>query len=297
MLYVPSGSLELPASVEATGRESRIASSRPPLTISLVTPSFNQREFLERTIASVVGQRYPALEFVVQDGGSTDGSVDLLEAHASQLARWDSRPDSGQSAAINAGFCKTTGEIMSYLNSDDILFPGALQYVADFFASHPDVDVVYSNTVMIDTIDRPLVLWLLPEHDDESLWWYDYVPQPTLFWRRSAWTKAGSHVDESLHYAMDWDLLHRFLYAGARFARLPTLLAAFRVHGGQKTQRMRQVGQREVAALRLRHVGRRVSFAEVALRSVPHVIARARLTTAYRLGWLHPQFPREAGKT
>ena len=130
--------------------------------ISVVTPSFNQVPFLERTLASVVGQRYPSLEYIVQDGGSTDGSVAVLERWAERLQWWESRPGAGQSAALNAGFRRSTGEIMAYVNSDDVLMPGALATVSRFMTAHRDVDAVYSHGLMIDEHDRPAVLLLLP---------------------------------------------------------------------------------------------------------------------------------------
>ena len=259
--------------------------------ISIVTPSFNQAAFLERTIASVLSQRYAALEYVVQDGGSTDGSVDILERHAQDLTAWESRPDSGQSAAINLGFRRTTGDVMAYLNSDDVLMPGALAAVSNFMTAHPDIDVVYSHGLMIDETDRPVVLLLLPEHSERALQLYDYVPQMTLFWRRSVWDKAGARLDESLHYAMDWDLLLRFADAGARFARLPTILGGFRLHGSQKTRTIRAKGSLEVDALRHRQAKRPLSFAEVVLRSSPHLLRRACFVTGYRLGLRRVDMP------
>ena len=113
--------------------------------ISIVTPSYNQSVFLERTLKSVLDQSYPDLEFYVQDGGSTDGTVDVLKRYSDRLAGWASCADNGQSHAINVGFSKTSGEIMAWLNSDDILLPGTLSYVANYFSRHPDVDVVYGH--------------------------------------------------------------------------------------------------------------------------------------------------------
>jgi hypothetical protein len=138
------------------------------------------------------------------------------------------------------------------------------------------------------------VLTLLPEHDDRALRWYDYVPQMTLFWRRSLWEKSGGTIDESLHYAMDWDLLQRFIDARARFARLPTLLGGFRLHHAQKTQTIRSVGSYESDTLRTRHLKHRVSFSEVALNASPHLLSRARLVLAYRLGLQRLEIPWEA---
>lgn len=231
------------------------APSPAPL-ISMVTPSFNQADFLPRTIESILQQQYPRLEYVVQDGGSRDGSVEVLEGYASRLTHWASAPDNGQAQAINLGFAGTSGEIMGWLNSDDVLLPGALNYVASYFAAHPEIDVVYGSRVIIDAHDQEIGRWLLPNHDDELLQWVDYVPQETLFWRREIWERSGAQIDESFRFAMDWDLLLRFQSAGAKFACLPRFLGAFRVTDSTKTtQLLATIGRQEMERLRLRHLG------------------------------------------
>jgi hypothetical protein len=232
-----------------------IMPQRPPL-ISLVTPSFNQAQFLPRTIESVLSQGYPRLEYIVQDGGSSDGSVDVLRNYDARLTHWTSAPDGGQSNAINRGFARTSGTIMGWLNSDDLLLPGALATVARYFERHPDIDVVYGSRIIIDAQDREIGRWLLPDHDQELLRWLDYVPQESLFWRREIWERSGGRIDESFDFAMDWDLLLRFQAAGAKFACLPRYLGAFRVTEFTKTsQRSATVGQSEVDRLRRRTLG------------------------------------------
>jgi hypothetical protein len=196
----------------------------PAPAISIVTPSFEQGSYLERTLYSVVNQNYPALEYVVQDGGSSDETIDVLRRYDDSLRHWASERDEGQGDAINRGFAHTSGEIMAYLNSDDLLLPGALAYVARYFASHPDVDVVYGNRMMIDEDDGHIGSQVLPRHDDEELGLLDFVPQETLFWRRSAWEAAGGQIDASLRFAIDWDLLLRLRDSGAKIVRLPRFL-------------------------------------------------------------------------
>lgn len=206
-----------------------------PPSISIVTPSFNQGHVLEQTIRSVLDQGYPALEYVVQDGGSTDSSVDILRRYAPQLSSWDSAPDGGQAAAINLGMRRTSGEIMAYLNSDDMLLPGSLAYVAEYFQNHPEVDVVYGHRILIDEDGREIGRWVLPPHDDHAIAFSDFIPQETLFWRRRAWDRIGAHIDESLRFALDWDLILRFREAGLVFRRLPRFIGAFRVWPDQKS--------------------------------------------------------------
>jgi len=268
--------------------------SRPPVLstpprISIVTPSFNQAIFLERTLKSVLEQNYPDLEYIVQDGGSKDGSVEILERYSDRLTFWESKPDEGQTNAINLGFRHASGEIMAYLNSDDLLLPGALAYVATYFEQHPEVDVVYGHRIIIDENDQEIGRWILPAHDDEVLTWVDFVPQETLFWRRRIWESIGGSLDESFHFAMDWDLLLRFRDAGARFARLPGFLAAFRVHPQQKTSaQITDIGFKEMSRLRQRCHGKEVHDSDikrgVASYMLRHVVAHLRYRIETRLG-------------
>ena len=130
--------------------------------------------------------------------------------------------------AINRGFAHSTGDIMAYLNADDLLLPGSLNFVAAYFEAHPDIDVVYGHRVLIDADGAEIGRWVLPPHEDEVLSWADFVPQETLFWRRDMGERAGGAMDESFRFALDWDLLLRFRDAGARFVRLPRFLGAFR---------------------------------------------------------------------
>ena len=260
---------------------------RVPPRITVVTPSFGQAAFLERTLRSVLDQDYPRLEYIVQDGGSRDYSVAILERYRARLARCVSAPDRGQADAINLGFAGSTGEVMGYLNSDDLLLPGALHAVAAAFERHPDVDVVYGHRVVIDEEDREIGRWVLPSHDDDVLSWADYVPQETLFWRRRIWERVGAHMDESFRFALDWDLLLRFRDAGARFLRLPRFLGCFRVHAAQKTSaQMEAVGLAEMARLRERCHGRPVVSAEIHQHLRPYLGRHLVLHKLYRLGLL-----------
>lgn len=258
--------------------------ARPPEqapTIALVTPSYQQGRFLERTIYSVVRQEYPRLEYVVQDGGSSDETLDVLQRSDRLLTRWVSEEDDGQADAINRGFRETTGDVMAWLNSDDLLLPGAMAYVGRFFYEHPDVDVVYGNRLMIDEDDRQIGEWILPRHDDIALTLEDFIPQETLFWRRRVWNAVGGRVDPEFDYALDWDLLLRFRDAGAKMVRLPRYLGAFRVHDEQKTTAFRGLGQDECARLMTRVHGRNLPRDEVVDRLKRYFLRHA-FAHAYR---------------
>jgi glycosyltransferase involved in cell wall biosynthesis len=252
-------------------------------TISLVTPSFNQGHFIAETLDSVLSQRYPALEYVVQDGGSSDGTTDVLRRYAGRLAAWRSQPDKGQADAVNKGFEGTRGEIMAWLNSDDLLLPGALATVARYFAEHPDVDVVYGDRLLIDEEGREVGRWILPGHDGSVLRWIDFIPQETVFWRRRIWDAAGGMVDDSFHFAMDWDLLARFQAAGARFAHIPRFLGAFRIHSEQKTSAQIRTGKAEMNRVRMMTLGRVPSRLEVILAATPYLMRHMGVDACYSL--------------
>ncbi|EHP38504.1 beta-glycosyltransferase [Cupriavidus basilensis OR16] len=241
--------------------------------VSIVTPSFEQGKYIHRTIESVLGQQYPSLEYFVQDGGSEDETVDILCSCQDRLSGWESKPDSGQSNAINLGFGRCTGEIMAWINSDDVLLPGAIHTVVNYFNRHPDVDVVYGDRLLIDENDLQIGRWILPGHDPKVLSWADYIPQETLFWRRRAWASIGGRVDEDFRFAMDWDLLVRFREAGAKFAHIPRFLGAFRIHGRQKTSAaITDIGYREMSMIRARIFGEVPSHKKINSATLPFLI-------------------------
>lgn len=226
-------------------------------TISIVTPSYNQGQYLEKTIKSVLDQEYPKLEYIIQDGASKDNTVTVLKKYQNQLKFWESKPDEGQSQAINLGFMHATGDIMAYLNSDDLLMPGSLDFVADYFNKHPEIEVVYGHRILINETDLEIGRWVLPPHANKILEYADYIPQETLFWRKSIWDKVGSKIDESFKFAMDWDLIIRFQQAGAKIKRLPRFLGAFRIHQEQKTLAcMSDLGTQEMERIRRELHGR-----------------------------------------
>jgi len=255
--------------------------------VSIVTPSFNHVRFLARTIESVLSQDYPHIEYRVQDGCSTDNSLEIIKRYADKLEGWESTPDNGQTDAINRAFARTHGEIMAWLNSDDILLPGALPFVVDFFNKHPEVDVVYGNRILLDERDKQIGRWVLPPHDNEVLSWADFIPQETLFWRRSIWEKVGGRLDESFHYAMDWDLILRFRDAGAKFVRLSRFLGGFRVHSAQKTTAMSKCGETEMNRLRERELGYLPEVEDISKAIRPYLLKHLAADLGLRLGVNH----------
>ncbi|TSA39767.1 glycosyltransferase, partial [bacterium] len=219
-------------------------------SISIVTPSFNQGRFIERTLRSVLLQDYPALQYIVIDGGSTDGAADVIEQYRSQLSHAHVGPDNGQSDALAKGFALATGDICAWLNSDDILAPGALRSVAQEFHDHPEIDVIYSHRLAIDQDDRVRYYWLLPEHSNYLMARFDHIPQETTFWRRSLFDRVGG-IDPTYRFAMDYDLFARFMGAGANFRRVDRFLGAFRVHPQSKSStQLDTIGKQEIDRVR-----------------------------------------------
>ncbi|GFO53238.1 hypothetical protein GMSM_02450 [Geomonas sp. Red276] len=232
------------ASTASTGSTGSTAFPR----ITIVTPSFNQAEHLESCIQSVLSQGYPNLEYIIMDGGSTDGSVEIIKKYEDRLAYWQSRPDGGQYRAVNEGFRRSTGDIMGWLNSDDMLHPGGLKVLADVFTSRPDVEFLTGKRVGFDGEGN------LNSYGFETQTWSrtellrkDLIHQVSLFvmqeatyWRRSLWEKAGGTLDFSYKLAADFELWLRF----SRHAKLHTvdaLVGGFRYYsGGQRCNQFRE---------------------------------------------------------
>lgn len=214
--------------------------------ISIITPSYNQGCFIEWTVRSVFLQRYPELEYILMDGGSSDETLERLAPYRERFAYFVSERDQGQSDAIRRGFERSTGEIMAYLNSDDVLLPGTLAYVADYFRRHPEVDMIYGHRCLIDSHNTVTGHWILPAHSNVVMRRWDLIPQESCFWRRSLFEREGN-IDSGFRFAMDYDLFVRFMRSG-RIRRVPRFLAAFRIHDESKTQtQWFSIGRAEVA--------------------------------------------------
>ncbi len=199
--------------------------------ISIITPNFNGIRFLEKTLASVLGQQYPALEYIVMDGGSSDGSVDIICQHEHRLAHWESRPDGGLYDALNKGFARSTGGIMGWINSDDLLLTRSLFTVAEIFSRFPEVEWVQGYPVVVDDEDR--ILYHRPAVNSPEFFlrkgYHDgrFIQQESTFWRRSLWEKAGGYISRDYRLAGDFELWMRF-FQHARLTRTGALLGAFR---------------------------------------------------------------------
>lgn len=215
--------------------------------ISLVTPSFNQAPFLEKTIESVLSQGYPNLEYIIIDGGSTDGSVDIIKRYENQIDFWISEPDRGQYHGIDKGFSRSSGEILAWLNSDDMYLPWTLKTIGEVFGSMTGIDWVTSSFPMsCSEAGDPVFCrsmgsgfsrqgFYRGENFSGGDWFHTgYIQQESTFWRRTLWEKAGSRMDERYKLAADFELWARFFQHGELYG-IDLPLALFRDQPGQKS--------------------------------------------------------------
>jgi glycosyltransferase involved in cell wall biosynthesis len=252
--------------------------------VTIVTPSLNQAQFLEETILSVIGQEYSNLEYIVLDGGSTDGSVEVIRKYERHLAYWVSEKDHGQAAAINQGFARGTGEILGWLNSDDTYLPGTLAHVASTLDASRS-EILFGNCRhLVEATSETYGSDVYGRHAAMNLALADYIIQPSAFWTRKAWD-ATRPLDESLTFAFDWDWFIRARTAGVTFRPDDRYLATYRMHPAHKSGTGGDQRDQELAAIYRRHSGPR--YAELftrccarrsAINAVRTWLGRARLS-------------------
>ncbi len=202
--------------------------------ITIITPSFNQGDYIEDTILSVLNQNYPKLEYIIIDGGSTDQTIEVIKKYSDHLYYWVSEKDSGQSDAINKGFVRATGELINWLNSDDQLMPGTLHRIAKLFGMFPDVALVHGRIEYFGEIDHNYFSVNLPEKDLNTRYVsHNCMPQPSCFFRKSLIEEQG-YLDPSLHFSMDTDL---YVRAGLHYQimQVQDVFARFRLHSESKS--------------------------------------------------------------
>lgn len=260
-------------------------SERPPVFVSIVTPSFNSRAFIGATLRSVQRQTYGSIEHFVFDGGSTDGTLDVIEdfAHRHPL-RWTSQPDDGMYDAVNRGMAETDGDIVAYLNSDDLLVPWAVEVVVEAFRANPEADVVFGDAIRWYPEIAAVDLMIQPDFDLGRVSRTGSLIQPTVFWRRRLVDRIGG-FDSELRLAADLDF---WLRAGqvATFVHVDEVVAIERIHSGGQSTRLRSAHGVEGKAVRQRYHadGRLRMVRKLVARLLNGVVTRRRMIEFARLG-------------
>jgi glycosyltransferase involved in cell wall biosynthesis len=203
--------------------------------ITIITPVFNGGSYLEETILSVINQGYPNLEYIIIDGGSTDGTVDIIKKYEKHLAYWVSEPDKGLYHAVQKGFEKSTGDIMAWINADDMYHKGAFSMVAELFTRFPQIEWIMGIPSTFDELGRTIMVdgyrqWCKAQYHTGK---YEWIQQESVFWKRGLWEKAGSTMNISLKLAGDFELWMRF-FRHAELYTLQVLLAGFRVRSANQ---------------------------------------------------------------
>ncbi len=224
------------------------------MKVSIVTPSYNQGRFIERTLQSVAGQTGAEIEHVVFDGGSSDETVEVLKRYGDGVC-WVSEKDKGQAHAVNKGICATDGHIIGWLNSDDIYYPGAVAQVVRYFERHPQMEVVYGMADHIDLADQPFETYPTEPWDFDRLKETCFICQPALFFRRRVVEQYGL-LDDTLNYCMDYEYWLRLGRAGVRFGYLEEKLAGSRLYSDNKTLGARLKVHQEINDMFKRTFGR-----------------------------------------
>lgn len=269
----PSGKTGWPWTGKVPTQPETMLNEYPWPKMTIVTPSYNQGQFLEGTIRSVLLQGYPNLEYIVMDGGSTDNSVEIIRKYEPWLTYWVSQKDGGQSDAINRGLNRATGDVLSWLNSDDLLLPNALNHVAALYQKHPQAAAWVGGCYRV-TPDQRVLSTELPKNltrDDLADWWYTgFFYQPSCFFASSAWEKVGG-LDEDLKFAMDLDLWLRLAVEG-KFIPTTEIISAAIIHDEAKTQAQWAEMHAETIAVQIKH-----GYLEIATHRLKDVIKSASL--------------------
>jgi GT2 family glycosyltransferase len=206
----------------------------PQPLVSVITPSYNQADFLEQTMRSVLEQDYPHIEYLVADGMSNDGSVEIIKKYADKLSWWVSEKDSGQGEAINKGLARATGEILAWLNSDDYYLPNAISSVVNIFQQNPDVVLIYGDMLAVDENSQTFNLLKYQQLSLEDLLCFQIIGQPSVFFRREAYEKAGG-LDSTFHFLLDHHLWIRIAQQG-KILHVSQTWAAARYHSQAKNR-------------------------------------------------------------
>ena len=266
----------------------KMPNRQPWPRITVVTPAYNQAQFLEETMRSVLMQGYPNLEYIVINDGATDNTEEVIRRYESYLDFWTTQKNSGQPTAVNNGMARATGEILGWINSDDLLLPRALERTA-LARMNPEVKITCGFREVIDSDSRITWHWVHPRPNNEDLKRICYVGQETVFWNREVWEKAGP-LGAEWRFALDFDLWNKFMTAGYTFHLLPYFLGAFRLHPASKGSTMKTIRDAELRQIYRTYLGRDVGErelqAEIRYGKRMRLIDRLAKTRLFHWPWL-----------
>ncbi len=219
------------------------------MRVSIVTISYNQAAYLEHTMLSVLNQTYPDIEYIVIDGGSTDGSQEIIRKYESRLAYSHSKRDHGSADGLNQGISRTTGEVVSYLNSDDLLAPGAAQTIVNEFTNHSDADVVYGDSMEIDEHGNEVRVIPSEPFDIAKIFttWENPVRQPSAFFKRNVWERYTG-MDQNFPFCYDFEYWIR-ISPGVKFRYVPSLLSSSRLHSQSRSIARQDLQAQDMVAM------------------------------------------------
>ena len=260
------------------------------MKLTVVTPSYNQGKYIKRTIESVLSQGISELEYIVMDGGSADETVDILKSYGDRII-WISEKDKGQTDAVNKGIRMSTGEIIGWLNSDDIYYPETFNKVLKVFEDNPDINVVYGNAYHIDEEDGVIEEYYTEDFDYERLKDICFICQPSLFFRKNLVDKYG-YLDDKLQYCMDYDYWLR-LGKGEKFYRLNDFIAGSRLYDDNKTLGARRKVHEEMLIMQKKNLGK---ASEKWIYNLAHVIVDDMGIPREKDGRTNPEFANNLAK-
>lgn len=215
--------------------------------ITLVTPSFNQAQYLEETIQSVINQKYPNLEYIVLDGGSTDGSIEIIKKYSQHISYWLSKPDDGQADAIYKGFNRASGEIISWLNSDDLLCKNALFKVADHFIKNRNLGLIFGDAFLIDENSKLKNFLFSSSSFDDYKYGASGIFQGSVFYTKEAYEKAG-RINPNLNCAMEYELFFK-IYKLFDVQHISDFIGCYRIHPLAKSSNLKDIARRECESI------------------------------------------------
>ena len=229
--------------------------------ITVVTPSYNQAQFLEQTILSVIGQGYPNLEYIIMDGGSSDNSVAVIKRYETHIDYWQSEKDNGQGAAINAGFAKATGDVICWLNSDDLFMPGTLLKIGRMFKEIKEPTIIFGNCLhFYENNEKTRGSDVEKNYRELKLELTDYIIQPSSFWSKQTWEIVGD-IDEHYTYVFDWEWFIRAKQKGVKFHPISDYLSLYRIHDAHKSGTGGNKRDREIENIYKQYSNEKISLA------------------------------------